>query len=836
MKTISDQLHKRLYGTQKPVRREQKFRAHLEKFGLYDAHDASSDTELEVPVWVTTAGDTLRSAAEYTAGEARKQLDNVIEWECPMVPDYMPEGSGWFSYDGHWKACQAPSGKVLVIDTETVKINHMTTPVCACAYDGSTWYIWRNSTTMRLISKLVPDGHGNLYIAHNAKYDAAMMESSYTDAVDRPVSNQWFCTMSAVTAVRGMSNQQLAMYKSNKDFHFQGWEQEATTVGLDACLQFYTSSGVDKTQRDDIWKTGYPLWQAKSGEILEYCCKDVGHTVTLAGYILPELKNTLPSLTSLSGMLLMASEFVPLRSQWKGFYGGVELAFHTAKKTINDSLQQLVDAAQQDGFNSFLDWEVKTNREGVTQPEWKKALAVKLQANKKKGNDNLSINWRECIALLKLTYLDHPIFWFDGSWCYDTSQKINNDNRNSFRVNTSHLTPLPHPDKRGAKMTKLIIKSTISWFDGLVCSQAADTKPLVDALVSMVNWESLRKRVANVECHTTPDGLIHIPKDDVNYGTITRRKGGKLFPVAPNPKEKRMGTEIKSYLSAPKGYKLVHFDVDSEEAVVFGLLGDMVEGVVGSTAVSVAVNVGQKAHKTDIHSIQAEATGLSRDLAKNLVYASFYGQGLKSGTGYILKGVPGMPEAEALKLAKKFQTNLRGDKSGYGDSTKLRGGMASDSYNVMADIASGENPRTPFLGSRIPYSLDTKEFKTTRENWVIQSTGRDILDALITLIVYGAKCENIDTRLVYTCHDEALFMVKDADTHKLARVVMIAHSVMYACLFEAMGIDTLPVARLYPEAVEIDIVWRKSHDAPCVTPTSPRAMRPGIVVNKENFA
>lgn len=835
MKTISDKLHRRLYGTQKPMRREEKFRTHLEKFGLYNAHDAALGTELDVPEWVTTAGDTLRSAAEYVAGEARKRLDNVIEWEYPAIPDSMPVGTGWFTYDGHWKTCQAPSGKVLVIDTETVKINSMTTPMCACAYDGSTWYVWRNSTTPRLISKLVPDGSGNLYIAHNAKYDAAMMESSYTDAVDRPVSNQWFCTMSAVTAVRGMSNQQLAMYKSNKDFHFQGWEQEATTVGLDACLQFYTNSGVDKTQRDDIWKVGFPLWQKKSEEILEYCCKDVGHTVTLAGFVLPELKNSLPSLTSLSGMLLMASEFVPLRSQWRNFYGGVEMAFHAAKKTINDSLQQLADVSHQDGFNSFLDWEIKTSRDGVTQPVWKKALAVKLRANQKKGNDNLSINWRECIALLKLTYMGHPITWFDGAWCYDASQKVDDVNCDTFRVDESCLVPLPHPDKRGAKMTKLIIKSTVSWFDGLVSSQAADTKPLVDALVSMVNWESMRKRVASVECHTTPHGLIHIPKDDVNYGTITRRKGGKLFPVAPNPKEKRMGTEIKSYLAAPKGYKLVHFDVDSEEAVVFGLLGDMVEGVVGSTAVSVAVNVGQKALKTDIHSIQAGATGLSRDLAKNLVYASFYGQGLKSGTGYILKGVPDMAEADALKLAKKFQTNLRGEKTGYGNNAKLKGGMASDSYNVMADIASGENPRTPFLGSRIPYSLDTQEFKTTRENWVIQSTGRDILDALMTLIVYGAEREGIDTRLVYTCHDEALFMVKEADAHRLARVVMIAHSVMYACLFEAMGLDTLPSARLYPEAVEIDFVWRKSYDATCITPTSPMAMRPGIVVNAESF-
>lgn len=78
-------------------------------------------------------------------------------------------------------------------------------------------------------------------------------------------------------------------------------------------------------------------------------------------------------------------------------------------------------------------------------------------------------------------------------------------------------------------------------------------------------------------------------------------------------------------------------------------------------------------------------------------------------------------------------------------------------------------------------------------------------------------------------------MVKEADAHRLARVVMIAHSVMYACLFEAMGLDTLPSARLYPEAVEIDFVWRKSYDATCITPTSPMAMRPGIVVNAESF-
>lgn len=90
------------------MRREEKFRTHLEKFGLYNAHDAALGTELDVPEWVTTAGDTLRSAAEYVAGEARKRLDNVIEWEYPAIPDSMPVGTGWFR-KRKGKGAEAPS-------------------------------------------------------------------------------------------------------------------------------------------------------------------------------------------------------------------------------------------------------------------------------------------------------------------------------------------------------------------------------------------------------------------------------------------------------------------------------------------------------------------------------------------------------------------------------------------------------------------------------------------------------------------------------------------------------------------------------------------------------
>jgi len=759
-------------------------------------------------------------------GNLREKLNGVINWDVPSHPvaelseKSYPLERGWYKRENsNWVGCEAPSDRVLFVDTEAVLYNGHRTPLCCSAYDGSQWFIWVNSQHTH--SARVPDGHNNLYIAHNASYDRSLFSSAYRPETD---SNNWFCTMSAITAVRGMSNQQRAMYLSKNEFAHQGWETEATLVSLAASLEFYTSEKLDKGFSKDIWKEGLPIWFTNAADVVHYCCSDIIYTVKLARYLLPEFFYSVPSLTSLSGYFLMSSEFVILRKSWINFHSKIERAYSLASGRVSQELEKLVINSTENGFNRHLDW--TADKKGKIN--WKKKFSSKL-ATAKKDHKGASINWRECVSMLCLTYLKHPITWHDDAWQYDSSIEL--EEMREFVIDEDKLVCLPHPDKRGMKLTQLLIKSTVALFDGCISSLATDCKPLLKDILSITNWTSLRTRVGDVDASKyDTETLIHIPQETV-YGTITRRKGGKLFPVAPNPKAYKMGTELKSYLTAPTGYKLVKCDFDSQEAVVFALLGDSKEGFVGGTPLSVTVNIGQKATETDIHSMQAKATGMSRELAKALVYAGFYGQGLKSATQHILRGSPNISPSEANRLAKNFHTSLKGEKF----NGLFRGGLASSSYNTVSRIADSKEPRTPMLKSRIPLSLDTAEFKPTRDNWVIQSTGRDLLDTLVTLITYGIHCEGIDAKLSYTCHDECIYICAEADTRKLAEVIMHCHLLTYACLVEALGLDTVPCCRMYPEAIEVDTIWRKTVNTSCKTPTQGKFKVDGVALSILDF-
>jgi hypothetical protein len=842
MKVISKALHRKLYNTEQPHR--EKASTLVKRFGLENTPDNSSDTELSLPNWVTTASDTLDRAASYVARDVLSALKAVTNWDNVQIPQNFPVTSGWYKIDalGAIERCEAPSNKTLVIDTEAVPIDGVTTPICFCGFDGQSWYIWLN-TFVDLVP-LVPDGTGNLYIAHNANFDRALLRSSYSIGA---ATNKYYCTMSAVTSVRGMSNQQLIMYNASQSFDFQGWESEATKAGLSHALKFYTDEELDKSTRGDIWTVGVSLWVSETAEILRYCCLDVASTVTLAGYVIPEQFVTLPSLVTLAGQVLVGQEKLFLTHDWDSFYPEVETVFGEALSTISETLCALIPQTKPNCFNSFLEWD--TDKKG--QVIWQKKARSKA---KKAGVKGYSVNWRECIAMLCLTYRKHPIVWDDGCWNYAPEVELEPADggnykltmhgeetiitRDDFDFDLKVLYPLPHPEKRGGRLVKLIIKSTVEWFDNEIVSLAGETKPVIDALVSITNWESLRARVRDVEYKkvTDSDGqthILHIPASDVNYGTISRRKGSKLWLVAPNPKKNKIGTEIKSYVTAPgENYKLVTCDFDSQEAVVFALLGDSKHGVAGYTPISISVNLGDKDTGTDIHSMQAKATGINRATAKELVYASFYGQGVKNAAGVILKGNSHISDTEATTLARKFHDNLKGTKT-YG--AQLTGGMASDSYNVIDSISDSLNPRTPFLNCRIPLSLNTTEFATTRKNWVVQSSGRDLLDSFITLITYGIHCEQLDAYLSYTCHDEVIFICAESDTSALAEIVLHSHLLTYANFVDALGLDSLMQCRKYPELVDVDTVWRKSVDDKCVTPTNTRKFRAGSSYTVSDF-
>jgi hypothetical protein len=71
-------------------------------------------------------------------------------------------------------------------------------------------------------------------------------------------------------------------------------------------------------------------------------------------------------------------------------------------------------------------------------------------------------------------------------------------------------------------------------------------------------------------------------------------------------------------VQCPVGWKIVGADVDSQEQWIAAIIGDSVSDKpkAGATPFSHMLLAGEKAKKTDLHSVVAREVGISRDNAK----------------------------------------------------------------------------------------------------------------------------------------------------------------------------------------------------------------------------
>lgn len=120
----------------------------------------------------------------------------------------------------------------------------------------------------------------------------------------------------------------------------------------------------------------------------------------------------------------------------------------------------------------------------------------------------------------------------------------------------------------------------------------------------------------------------------ITAGTVTRRAVEPTWLTASNPKGNRIGSELKSKVTTPPGYKFVGADVDSQELWIAAVLGDAkFAGMHGSTAFGWMTLQGNKNDGTDMHSVTAQILGISRDQAKIVNYGWRRRKGKERGWG-----------------------------------------------------------------------------------------------------------------------------------------------------------------------------------------------------------
>jgi DNA polymerase gamma 1 len=183
--------------------------------------------------------------------------------------------------------------------------------------------------------------------------------------------------------------------------------------------------------------------------------------------------------------------------------------------------------------------------------------------------------------------------------------------------------------------------------------------------------------------------------------------------TAANAKENRIGSELKSLIKAPKGYRFVGADVDSQELWIASLLGDAQFGIHGASAIGFMTLQGTKHLKTDLHSVTGGIIGVSRDSAKVFNYSRIYGAGRMHACQLLLKNNPSMDPKEAHRKVLELYKQTKGQKYTVRSRTIptgipvsfWHGGSESFMFNAMERIANSPNPKTPVLGCEIPDSL-----------------------------------------------------------------------------------------------------------------------------------
>ena len=387
---------------------------------------------------------------------------------------------------------------------------------------------------------------------------------------------------------------------------------------------------------------------------------------------------------------------------------------------------------------------------------------------------------------------------------------------------------IPHPKGTGENVGSIFGKEFVGDFQtGLAGSKLPEAQRAIEIAVTCSYWSGTRARVKEriflqVKNPQGRDALVTLP-NILAHGTVTRRTVENLFAVMCSTKSHRIGTELKSRVQVPEGWKLVGADFDSEEMNVAAIYADCWEGGhVGCSPLGYSLLSGSKEAGTDPHSALAKRAGITRDEAKIQNFQILYGAGVRAVQRQVLRNHPEKSPQEVKKVSYEI---LQG-KKGVSRNGVYEGGSDSGAFNFMEEIAMRTRiPQLPCLGTKISTAMRPSavgdDFKTGRVNWTIQSSGAEILSIMLTAVHWLAKEYKIPCRFVLSIHDEIWFQTPDRYAEQFAVLFQIAHVYTWSLFHYSVDIPDLPLSRAYFSSVAIDDRLRKSPKEKTVTVSNP---------------
>ncbi|KAK5167792.1 DNA-directed DNA polymerase gamma mip1 [Saxophila tyrrhenica] len=670
--------------------------------------------------------------------------------------------------------------------------------------------------------------------------------------------------------------------KGNLDEEADLWVGRSSVNSLRDVAKFHCGVTIDKARREWFGELDRKGVVGRLDELLDYCAADVDITHRVYKRVFPLFVELCPHPVSFAALRHLSSEILPINKTWEAYIKNAEATYHKLSSAVEERLVDLAEKAlehrsspevyKNDPWLCQLNWGgqevrmVKGKKKGDPprpaarqkkpgMPTWYKDLFAKTD-----GPISLTVRTRIAPLLLRLAWDGHPLVWSDKfGWTFkvqrDAAAKyreqtltlcdMHEEENKDLRGDTEHAYfKLPHKDGPAARCASPLAKGYLQFFEnGTLASEYKYAREALDMNASCSYWISARDRITgqmtvyenDLSTGKTDSELGYILPQVIPMGTITRRAVENTWLTAANAKANRVGSELKSMITAPPGYCFVGADVDSEELWIASLVGDAAFKLHGGNAIGFMTLEGTKAAGTDLHSRTAKTLGISRNDSKVFNYGRIYGAGLKFAQSLLRRFNPTLTEADASRIAENLYLETKGKKERrkvLSERAFWRGGTESLVFNKLEEFAEQERPRTPVLGAGITEALMRRyigkgNFMTSRINWAIQSSGQDYLHLLIVSMDYLLRRYNIDARLALTVHDEIRYLAKKEDKYRCAMALQVANVWTRAMFSQQMGIDDLPQSCAYFSAVDIDHVLRKEVDMDCITPSHPTAISPG---------
>jgi DNA polymerase gamma 1 len=880
---VSDEIHGKLFGTvdrPEPAQKQlDRAISHLKRFniptpvqypeGMYDGALPLPDLKGE------TISDHFEKIAEQQVGHYKKLADDFSKAPLPPIPgiDDIVLNSGWTRYvfeeSGQWitESVPYPTESAFTFDTETF-VQGGAFPIIGTALSSEAAYIWIAS---ELIDPLIPEdkwdqfsmiplGKDKFVAGHNISYDRVRSTEGYSLENTKP-ENFFFDTLSAHVGVSGLASGQRWLYvladkepeemteEEKMKLRFAPkWLEAGATNSLLECYNFHvyevrkffnsdTAKKLDQGDKKvrDLFVNAKDLGAIRQAifPALDYAIKDAYYTAELFQAIWPKYLDSTPSLVALAGHYHLNGSVVPLAGDWPQWLARTEEVYNEHLDEMRRICVDLVWKCyeewkilylndpkraeaywRKDPWLTQLNWEVKTFKGKYAHiPNWVRPFI-------KDPDTNISTKSNLSHLMLKLQWENSPIVYTDDrGWCYHNEE--------------GELTKIPHPKGAGANVGGVLSKDFVDdMAAGRLSSELPEAKRALDIANATSYWTSVRKRVMDrlfVKTHNPygEDAYITLP-EILAHGTVTRRTVEPLMVTMCSTKNWRIGTELKTRVTAPEGWKIVGADFDGQEMQVAAAYCDAWDsGIVGGSPMGFNVLSGSKEQGTDPHSALAKSVGVDRDTAKIAGFAMLYGAGARAVTSYIRKKYPEKPDREVRDLANKMLAAKKGFRRTKGDPYEQ--GSDSGCYNYMEKIAMRTRvPQLPCLGTKISTALRPAvvgdDFATGRNNWTIQASGSEILATILTATHWLMDEFKIPGRFILSIHDEVWWMVPEKHAEIFAVLYQMAHMYTWSLFHHRVNLPDMPLSRAFFSSVAIDNRIRKSPKEKTVTPSNPQGI------------